>query len=102
MGMVGMVGMAANAPAPKSKPSANASPRPTYTPKNGVPEHLFQAPPGLDKDDRWHPPTWYICGEGCKEQILLKYNDPVRCRECGCRILYKAAPKNDKRQFEAR
>lgn len=85
-----------------AEPPPDASWRPSYTPKDGIPAHLFVPPAGLDVNDRWHPPVWMACSEGCKEKTLLNYKDPVRCRQCGSRILYKVPPKADKRQFEAR
>jgi DNA-directed RNA polymerase subunit RPC12/RpoP len=80
----------------------DASWRPTYAPRNGIPAHLFVPPTGLDKDDRWRPPVLMACNEGCKEKTLLNYKDPVRCRQCGSRILYKVPHKAETRQFEAR
>ncbi|CAO2644655.1 DNA-directed RNA polymerases I, II, and III subunit RPABC4 [Lemmus lemmus] len=29
-----------------------------------------------------------ICGE-CHTENEIKSRDPIRCRECGCRIMYK-------------
>ncbi|OTB01657.1 hypothetical protein M426DRAFT_323286 [Hypoxylon sp. CI-4A] len=42
----------------------------------------------------------YICGD-CGTKFPLKRNDPIRCKECGCRILYKERTKRMV-QFEAR
>ncbi|XP_061754343.1 DNA-directed RNA polymerases I, II, and III subunit RPABC4 [Nerophis ophidion] len=33
-------------------------------------------------------PMFYICGE-CHKEIEIKARDPIRCRECGYRIMYK-------------
>ncbi|XDG10232.1 hypothetical protein ABKA04_009847 [Annulohypoxylon sp. FPYF3050] len=42
----------------------------------------------------------YICGD-CGTKFPLKRNDPIRCKECGCRVLYKERTKRMV-QFEAR
>ncbi|KAK1833766.1 hypothetical protein QBC39DRAFT_345098 [Podospora conica] len=34
------------------------------------------------------PQTGYLCGD-CGATLFLGRGDPVRCRGCGCRILYK-------------
>ncbi|KAI0834374.1 DNA directed RNA polymerase [Hypoxylon sp. FL0890] len=34
----------------------------------------------------------YICGD-CGTKFPLKRNDPIRCKECGCRVLYKERTK---------
>ena len=44
--------------------------------------------------------TQYICGE-CGQTTDIKPKDPIRCRYCGYRILYKVRTKN-LIQFEAR
>ncbi|KAI3631868.1 hypothetical protein MIR68_010341 [Amoeboaphelidium protococcarum] len=33
-------------------------------------------------------PVFYICGN-CGKDTELKPKDPIRCKECGYRILYK-------------
>uniref|UniRef100_A0A8C6FE21 DNA-directed RNA polymerases I, II, and III subunit RPABC4 n=1 Tax=Monodon monoceros TaxID=40151 RepID=A0A8C6FE21_MONMO len=41
--------------------------------------------------DVQHPkqqPMIYICGE-CHKENEIKSRDPIRCRECGYRIMYK-------------
>ncbi|KAI1382962.1 DNA directed RNA polymerase [Hypoxylon trugodes] len=42
----------------------------------------------------------YICGD-CGTKFPLKRTDPIRCKECGCRVLYKERTKRMV-QFEAR
>jgi len=37
-------------------------------------------------------PMAYICGE-CHNENELKAKDPIRCRECGYRIMYKKRTK---------
>ncbi|XP_077869086.1 DNA-directed RNA polymerases I, II, and III subunit RPABC4-like [Saccoglossus kowalevskii] len=34
----------------------------------------------------------YICGE-CHHENEIKARDPIRCRECGYRIMYKKRTK---------
>ncbi|KZF22268.1 hypothetical protein L228DRAFT_247920 [Xylona heveae TC161] len=34
----------------------------------------------------------YICGE-CASKVSLKRGDPIRCKECGHRVLYKERTK---------
>lgn len=34
----------------------------------------------------------YICGE-CHHENEMRPRDPIRCRECGCRIMYKKRTK---------
>ena len=36
--------------------------------------------------------TQYICGD-CNQKVVLKQGDPIRCKECGHRILYKERTK---------
>ncbi|KAF2229204.1 hypothetical protein EV356DRAFT_435430, partial [Viridothelium virens] len=33
-------------------------------------------------------PVQYACGE-CDAKVVLKRGDPIRCKECGYRVLYK-------------
>ncbi|XP_048204569.1 DNA-directed RNA polymerases I, II, and III subunit RPABC4-like [Perognathus longimembris pacificus] len=37
-------------------------------------------------------PIIYICGE-CHTKSEIKSRDPIRCRECGYRIMYKKRTK---------
>lgn len=39
-------------------------------------------------DDDVGPVTQYLCGE-CNNKVKLKKGDPIRCVECGHRVLYK-------------
>ena len=34
----------------------------------------------------------YLCGE-CNAKVPLKRGDPIRCKECGHRVLYKERTK---------
>ncbi|KAH9827133.1 DNA-directed RNA polymerases II, IV and V subunit 12 [Teratosphaeria destructans] len=45
-------------------------------------------------------PVNYLCGE-CDAKVVLRKNDPIRCKECGYRVLYKERT-NRMIQFEAR
>ena len=38
------------------------------------------------------PITQYQCGE-CASKVQLKKGDPIRCKECGHRVLYKERTK---------
>lgn len=42
----------------------------------------------------------YLCGD-CDAKVQLKRGDPIRCKECGYRVLYKERT-NRMIQFEAR
>jgi DNA-directed RNA polymerases I, II, and III subunit RPABC4 len=33
-------------------------------------------------------PVNYLCGD-CDAKVVLKKSDPIRCKECGYRVLYK-------------
>ncbi|TKA43486.1 hypothetical protein B0A54_05268 [Friedmanniomyces endolithicus] len=33
-------------------------------------------------------PVHYLCGD-CDSKVVLKKTDPIRCKECGYRVLYK-------------
>jgi DNA-directed RNA polymerase I, II, and III subunit RPABC4 len=33
-------------------------------------------------------PVHYLCGD-CDNKVTLKKGDPIRCKECGYRVLYK-------------
>ncbi|XP_037957446.1 DNA-directed RNA polymerases I, II, and III subunit rpabc4-like [Teleopsis dalmanni] len=43
--------------------------------------------------DELKPTVLYICGI-CGSDVELRPTDPVRCRECGYRVLYKKRIKN--------
>ncbi|KAK4635598.1 DNA-directed RNA polymerases II, IV and V subunit 12 [Fulvia fulva] len=45
-------------------------------------------------------PVQYLCGD-CDTKVALKKGDPIRCKECGYRVLYKERT-NRMIQFEAR
>lgn len=45
-------------------------------------------------------PVQYLCGD-CDTKVTLKKGDPIRCKECGYRVLYKERT-NRMIQFEAR
>jgi DNA-directed RNA polymerase I, II, and III subunit RPABC4 len=38
------------------------------------------------------PTTQYLCGE-CNSKVQLKKGDPIRCKDCGHRVLYKERTK---------
>ncbi|XP_078331977.1 DNA-directed RNA polymerases I, II, and III subunit RPABC4-like [Crassostrea virginica] len=43
-------------------------------------------------DPRKQQTMIYICGE-CHQENEIKARDPIRCRECGYRIMYKKRTK---------
>ncbi|XP_072940683.1 DNA-directed RNA polymerases I, II, and III subunit RPABC4 [Epargyreus clarus] len=45
-----------------------------------------------NKDSVTKVPMIYVCGE-CHKEIEIKPRDPIRCRECGYRIMYKKRTK---------
>ncbi|RDL42289.1 Uncharacterized protein BP5553_02268 [Venustampulla echinocandica] len=47
-----------------------------------------------------NPTITYLCGD-CNAKVPLKRGDPIRCRDCGHRVLYKERTKRMV-QFEAR
>ncbi|KAF2156072.1 hypothetical protein K461DRAFT_291026 [Myriangium duriaei CBS 260.36] len=58
----------------------------------------FSAPTaGFEDTSR---PVGYLCGD-CDAKVFLKRGDPIRCKECGYRVLYKERT-NRMIQFEAR
>ncbi len=55
------------------------------------------APPSLqlsssDGPASGGPSTQYLCGD-CNSKVQLKKGDPIRCKECGHRVLYKERTK---------
>ncbi|KAI9825565.1 MAG: DNA-directed RNA polymerase core subunit rpc10 [Phylliscum demangeonii] len=46
------------------------------------------------------PVIFYLCGE-CGDRVPLERGDPIRCKDCGHRVLYKERTKRMV-QFEAR
>jgi len=38
------------------------------------------------------PAMQYLCGD-CGVKTTLRRADPIRCKECGCRVLYKERTK---------
>ena len=38
------------------------------------------------------PTTQYLCGS-CNSKVQLKKGDPIRCKDCGHRVLYKERTK---------
>ena len=45
---------------------------------------------GLTEEDK--KPVIYICGE-CHRENAIRGREPIRCQECGYRILYKKRTK---------
>ncbi|KAI9674712.1 MAG: DNA-directed RNA polymerase core subunit rpc10 [Caeruleum heppii] len=55
---------------------------------------------GVSAVDASGPAVTYLCGD-CNAKVPLKRGDPIRCKECGHRVLYKERTKRMV-QFEAR
>ncbi|XP_053916674.1 DNA-directed RNA polymerases I, II, and III subunit RPABC4 isoform X2 [Cuculus canorus] len=57
---------------------------------------LYQIGKNMDSQKDVQPPKQqpmiYICGE-CHTENEIKARDPIRCRECGYRIMYKKRTK---------
>ena len=47
---------------------------------------------GFNAIDASGPSINYLCGE-CNSKVPLKRGDPIRCKECGHRVLYKERTK---------
>ncbi|KAF2902580.1 hypothetical protein ILUMI_03606 [Ignelater luminosus] len=45
-----------------------------------------------DSKETAKTPMVYICGE-CHSENEIRPRDPIRCRECGYRIMYKKRTK---------
>ncbi|KAI9710987.1 MAG: DNA-directed RNA polymerase core subunit rpc10 [Bogoriella megaspora] len=90
--------------------------REAYTPGASSPFHTSNAnaqtagtsnavastsfPTSLSTFEDTSRPVQYSCGE-CDSKVVLKRGDPIRCKECGYRVLYKERT-NRMVQFEAR
>ncbi|KAG7006692.1 anthranilate phosphoribosyltransferase [Physcia stellaris] len=72
------------------------SQRESYVPPTQQPSSQSTAIP----IDTPGPSTQYLCGD-CNQKVQLKKGDPIRCKECGHRVLYKERTKRMV-QFEAR
>ena len=46
-------------------------------------------------------PVTYTCGD-CGSRVDIRPADAIRCRECGCRVLYKNRSRNKPMVYEAR
>lgn len=47
------------------------------------------------------PTTQYLCGS-CNSKVQLKKGDPIRCKDCGHRVLYKERTKRYVKAGEVR
>ncbi|KAJ1610697.1 putative transcription activator [Cryptosporidium canis] len=56
---------------------------------------------GVNVNKGVNEPVMYICGECGVDVSLLTHGAAVRCRTCGCRILYKKRTRK-MIQYEAR
>uniref|UniRef100_A0A8W8NQ29 DNA-directed RNA polymerases I, II, and III subunit RPABC4 n=1 Tax=Magallana gigas TaxID=29159 RepID=A0A8W8NQ29_MAGGI len=53
---------------------------------------MEQSKDSSNTDPRKQQTMIYICGE-CHQENEIKARDPIRCRECGYRIMYKKRTK---------
>ncbi|KAG7317399.1 hypothetical protein KOW79_019697 [Hemibagrus wyckioides] len=53
---------------------------------------VVEMDPQKDMQPPKQQPMIYICGE-CHTENEIKARDPIRCRECGYRIMYKKRTK---------
>ncbi|KAH8780116.1 DNA directed RNA polymerase [Diaporthe sp. PMI_573] len=78
-----------------------------YTVPTGSPGGSFGAATLAAKPSAFNPDfrddnaqMKYLCGD-CGSSTHLRKADPIRCKDCGCRVLYKERTKR-MIQFEAR
>ncbi|CRK47994.1 hypothetical protein BN1723_007872 [Verticillium longisporum] len=45
------------------------------------------------------PQMQYLCGD-CGLKFQMRRGDAIRCKECGCRILYKERTKRSRRAYQ--
>ncbi|KAK4827022.1 hypothetical protein QYF61_013156 [Mycteria americana] len=85
-------GLAAAAQAPP--PPALGVPSSAGAEETGRPAELLVQNMDSQKDVQppKQQPMIYICGE-CHTENEIKARDPIRCRECGYRIMYKKRTK---------
>ena len=65
-------------------------------PFNAIMSREAYAPPTLQRQGSTFgvtseidgPSTQYLCGD-CNAEVPLKKGDPIRCKDCGYRVLYK-------------
>ncbi|XP_069813436.1 DNA-directed RNA polymerases I, II, and III subunit RPABC4 isoform X1 [Dendropsophus ebraccatus] len=60
--------------------------------KASIKHCLSMEAPKEDAPPPKQQPMIYICGE-CHAENEIKARDPIRCRECGYRIMYKKRTK---------
>jgi len=62
------------------------------TPNPNQPAIQSQAQTSSKEQSVSKQPMVYICGE-CHNENEIRARDPIRCRECGYRIMYKKRTK---------
>jgi len=62
------------------------------TPNPNQPANQSQSQGGNKEQSVSKQPMVYICGE-CHNENEIRARDPIRCRECGYRIMYKKRTK---------
>lgn len=59
--------------------------REAYQPPTLIPQPAARDASGFNDTSR---PVTYRCGD-CDSKVSLRRQDPIRCKECGHRVLYK-------------
>ncbi|MCJ1312880.1 DNA-directed RNA polymerase core subunit rpc10 [Agyrium rufum] len=75
-------------PPPASPSASQQQQQQQGTGSGGYTSNAFQSQSTFDLG----PLPQYLCGE-CNAKVQLKKGDPIRCKECGHRILYKERTK---------
>lgn len=57
-----------------------------------IQDHSSNMDTSTKQDTLPKQPMIYVCGE-CNRENEIKPRDPIRCRECGYRIMYKKRTK---------
>ncbi|KAF4556948.1 DNA-directed RNA polymerases I, II, and III subunit RPABC4-like protein [Elsinoe fawcettii] len=79
--------------------SREAFQAPSMPTGSGGGSNAFAPSSGADMMDTAKPVA-YLCGD-CDTKVFLKRGDPIRCKECGYRVLYKQRTER-LIQFDAR
>ena len=69
-------------------PSLDSSSNPGASGSGGNTSGFQLSGSGFEDPIQSAKPVQYLCGD-CDTKITLKKGDPIRCKECGYRVLYK-------------
>ncbi|KAF2094494.1 hypothetical protein NA57DRAFT_46617 [Rhizodiscina lignyota] len=70
---------------------------PSYGGATGTANNPFNLTAQVNTTEDQSKPVQYACGE-CDNKVILKRGDPIRCKECGHRVLYKERTNRSVRQ----